>query len=150
MALMYFHLARMDSRQDEQGSLLLLADQDREQWNQQYIAMGLGLPTASGQGEQISRYHVEASIAAEHCMSSSFDTTRWSKIADAYALLEQLSPSPMYRLNRALAVAESEGPEAALTLLDEMEVPAVARPPPIIGMLPKPILLYRDNQVFTG
>ena len=145
VALMYFHLARMDSRQDQDGELLLLADQDRSQWNKPQIAMGLQFLQLAGQGEHLTRYHLEASIAAEHCLATSLESTRWRNIAKAYALLEHVSPSPMYRLNRALAIAECEGPHAGLKLIEEMDVPGwLARS--YHWHAAKADLLYRNKQ----
>ena len=77
----------------------------------------------SAQGEQFTRYHGEAAIAAEHCMAPSFDQTRWDSVAENYQLLEQVSPSPLYTLNRAIAVAEWQGPEAGLEILEDMTPP---------------------------
>ena len=77
MALMYFHTARFDSRVDEAGALVLLQDQDRSCWDRQMIDLGLGYLTAAARGEELTSYHLEASIAAQHCMAASFqETTR--------------------------------------------------------------------------
>ena len=115
MALMHLHIARLDSRQDADGGLLLLAEQDRSRWDQGAIALGLQWLERSAVGEVFSRYHAEAAIAAEHCLAPSMAETRWDRVAAAYALLEQ---SPIHRLNRAVAVAEHAGPAAGLAVLD--------------------------------
>jgi hypothetical protein len=68
-------------------------------------------------------YHAEAGIAAEHCFAPSFRATRWKEIVDLYAMLEQVAPSPLHTMNRAIAVAEWRGAAAALALLDGMVPP---------------------------
>jgi RNA polymerase sigma-70 factor (ECF subfamily) len=70
-----------------------------------------------------SRYHAAAGIAAEHCFAASFAETRWREIADLYAMLERIDPSPLYTLNRAVAVAEWRGPDAGLALLETLQPP---------------------------
>lgn len=123
VALMHLHAARMSARQDRHGGLLLLQEQDREQWDARAIETGLGWLARSAEGDVLSRYHAEAAIAAEHCLAPSFDQTRWDRIASAYAQLEQVAPSPLHRLNRAVAVAEHQGPAAGLALLSGFEPP---------------------------
>jgi RNA polymerase sigma-70 factor (ECF subfamily) len=71
-----------------------------------------------------TRFHAEAAIAAEHCLAPSFQATRWNAIADLYAMLEHVAPSPLHTLNRALAVAESQGPAAGLAVLDGIVPPS--------------------------
>jgi RNA polymerase sigma-70 factor (ECF subfamily) len=75
-------------------------------------------------GEVFSRFHAEAGIAAEHSFALSFGQTRWKEIADLYAMLERIAPSPLHTMNRAVAVAEWQGPEAGLALLEGLEPPA--------------------------
>ncbi len=123
LALMYFHLSRMNARQDNSGVLLLLEEQDRSQWNKQYIAIGMGYLEQSAYGQTLSRYHVEANIAAEHCLAPSFKQTRWDKIVTSYELLERISPSFLHRLNLAIAMAEWQNPNAGLDMLHSMEIP---------------------------
>lgn len=118
LALMHLHLARLDARQDADGGLLLLAEQDRGRWDAQSIAVGLRWLEKSASGAVFSRYHAEAAIAAEHCLAPTLEETRWDRVAAAYALLERASPSPIHRLNRAVAVAEHAGPEAGLAVLE--------------------------------
>jgi RNA polymerase sigma factor (sigma-70 family) len=123
LALMYLHLSRMNARQDDAGALLLLEQQDRSQWNKRYIAIGLGYLERSAQGQNLSMYHIEASIAAEHCLAPSFKQTRWDKIAASYKLLERVAPSMLHQLNRAIAMAEWQGPNAGLAVLQSMDIP---------------------------
>jgi len=123
LALMHLHSARLDARQDALGDLLLLEEQDRSLWDRQAIQSGLQWLAKSAHGDHFSRYHAEAGIAAEHCLAASFDETRWEKVADCYALLERLAPSPLHMLNRAIAVAEWQGPRAGLDVLNGAEPP---------------------------
>ncbi len=123
LALMHLHAARMTARQDSSGGLLLLEEQDRSLWDQQGIRTGLEWLAKSAQGEVFSRYHAEAGIAAEHCIAHSFQETRWDKVAECYALLERIAASAIHRLNRAVAVAEWQGPTAGLAVLEGFEAP---------------------------
>lgn len=117
IAMMHLHLARLEARQDSSRGLLLLEEQDRTQWDTARVQLGLAWLARSAEGDCFSRYHAEAGIAAEHCLAPSFRQTNWRRIADCYDLLEALSPSPLHRLNRAVALAECEGPDAALAML---------------------------------
>lgn len=123
-ALMYLQLARMPGRRDAAGGLLLLEEQDRRLWNQSYIQTGMAWLVQSASGEQFSRYHAEAGIAAEHCLASSYENTRWDKVVECYELLERASPSALHRLNRAVAMAEWQGAGAGLKVLDGFEPPS--------------------------
>jgi predicted RNA polymerase sigma factor len=75
-------------------------------------------------GEVFSRFHAEAGVAAEHCLAPAFAETRWKEIADLYSILEQVAPSPLHTLNRAVAVAEWQGAEAGLRVLHELVPPS--------------------------
>jgi RNA polymerase sigma factor (sigma-70 family) len=123
LALMHFHGARLAGRVDGAGGLLLLEEQDRALWDRDQIRAGVEWLARSASGDRFSRYHAEAGIAAEHCFAPSFHETRWHEIAALYALLDRISPSPLHTLNRAVAVAEWQGVDAALTLLDGIDPP---------------------------
>ena len=123
LALMYFHLARILTRQDDCGALLLLEQQNRSKWNNQQTAIAMDLLSQSANGDTISRYHIEAGIAAEHCLAPSFNQTRWNKIVASYQLLERIAPSPLHQLNRAVATAEWKGPQAGLAVLKSADIP---------------------------
>lgn len=124
LALMHLHMARMTARQDSSGGLLLLEQQDRSLWDKQKIQIGLAWLEKSSCGENFSRYHAEAGIAAEHCLATSFHQTRWDRIAENYLFLEQATPSAIHRLNRAVAVAEWQGTDAGLVVLQSFEPPS--------------------------
>lgn len=123
LALMHLHRARMTARQDGSGGLLLLEEQDRSLWDRQRIQVGLEWLAKSAQGDGFSRYHAEAGIAAEHCLAPSFQETRWERVVECYSLLEGIAPSPIHNLNRAVAMAEWQGPAAGLAVLKDLIPP---------------------------
>jgi RNA polymerase sigma factor (sigma-70 family) len=124
LALMHLHSARLTARQDESGGLLLLEEQDRSQWNKDEIGVGLSWLARAAEGEAFSRYHAEAGIAAEHCLAPSLAETRWDRIVACYALLDRLAPSAIHTLNRAVAIAELQGPARGLAEIEGLEPPA--------------------------
>ncbi len=128
-ALMVLQHSRRSSRVGDDGRPILLADQDRQQWHHDEIAEGLRLlaeairqQSEDPAAERLAaRYRLEALIAAAHATSPGPDATDWTAIAALYAELEELTASPVVRLNRAVAVAEADGPTAALALLDGLD-----------------------------
>jgi RNA polymerase sigma-70 factor (ECF subfamily) len=120
MALMCFHAARLPGRAAEDGSLLLLEEQDRSRWDPKLIQRGFGLAERSAEGNELSEYHLEAGIAAEHCAASSLRETNWERILHLYEMLLELRPSPVVALNRAIALGELRGPEDGLRALEEL------------------------------
>ncbi len=118
LALMHLHTARLPGRMDGAGGLLLLEEQDRSLWDEGRIRIGLEWLARGAVGETFSRFHAEAGIAAEHCLAPSFGETRWKEIVDLYAMLERISPSPLHTLNKAVAMAEWQGAEAGLSVLE--------------------------------
>jgi RNA polymerase sigma factor (sigma-70 family) len=120
LALMCFHAARLPGRAAEDGSLLLLEEQDRSRWDRQLIERGFAFAERSAEGRELSEYHLEAGIAAEHCAASSVRETNWERIVRLYDLLLELRPSPVVALNRAIALGELRGPEHGLRALDEL------------------------------
>jgi RNA polymerase sigma factor (sigma-70 family) len=123
VALMHFHTARLGARLDGTGGLLLLEEQDRSLWDRERIQLGAKWLERAASGDVFSRFHAEAGIAAEHCFAPSFAETRWKEIADLYAMLESIAPSPLHTLNRAVAVAEWQGAKAGLALLEGLAPP---------------------------
>lgn len=122
LALMYLHRARLPARRAPEG-LVLLERQDRSLWDQDDISRGMRWLERSAVGRELTRYHLEAAVAAEHVLAPSFEETRWARIAALYAQLEALDGSPMHRLNRALALAEAVDPTAGLALLEAFTPP---------------------------
>lgn len=124
VALMCFHAARFDARVDGMGGLLLLEEQDPLRWDRELIQRGLLHLSRSAQGETLSRYHLEAGVAAEHCLAPSYDETNWGEIVRLYEVLERVAPSPLNVLNRAIALAEWKGPDAGLAALAAIQPPS--------------------------
>jgi RNA polymerase sigma-70 factor (ECF subfamily) len=123
LALMHLHAARLVARQDSLGGLLLLEEQDRSLWDRNRMQLGAEWLRRAASGDAFTRFHAEAAIAAEHCFAPSFDHTRWREIVDLYTMLERIDPSPLHTMNRAVAVAEFEGPEAGLAVLQALTPP---------------------------
>jgi RNA polymerase sigma-70 factor (ECF subfamily) len=119
MALMLFHAARLDARLDQRGSVLLMEEQDRSQWDHRLIRRAREFLDESAEGTVISPYHLEAGIACHHCMAPSYADTDWPAILRLYDALLTIHRSPVYLLNRAIVVAQIDGPEAGIRALDE-------------------------------
>ncbi len=124
LSLLHFQFARLPARIDSAGELVLLEEQDRSKWDRLHIQAGFRCLHCSGQGGDFSRYHGEATILAEHCLAPSYAETNWGEIVALYEALERLAPSPLYTLNRAIALAEAQGPGPALALLKELSLPS--------------------------
>lgn len=119
LALMLLHDARRDARLDEQGDVVLLEDQDRRCWNQAQIAEALPLVEEALRGGT-GAFALQAAIAALHCQATRAEDTDWAQIVQLYAVMERFHPSPIVSLNRAVAIAMTDSPQTALTLLDRL------------------------------
>jgi RNA polymerase sigma factor (sigma-70 family) len=119
MALMLFHAARLDARLDHRGSILLLEEQDRGKWDRNLIRRAQEFLDHSAAGTTVSPFHLEAGIAFYHCTAKSYADTNWPAILRLYDALLLLNRSPVYLLNRAIVVAEIEGPAAGIRALEE-------------------------------
>jgi predicted RNA polymerase sigma factor len=117
-ALFCFHVARSAARRGDDGSLLLLHEQDRSRWDRALLDEGFGLLARSARGDEVSRFHLEAGIAASHARATSHATTDWAEIVALYDMLREASPSPIVDVNRALSVAMLRGATAGLDELD--------------------------------
>jgi len=122
LALMCFQAARLSARTYEDGSICQLQQQDRGAWDAALIARGFQFLDRSAEGNRVTRYHVEAAIAACHCGAASFDQTDWSQIVSLYEKLASIYDSPVVRLNRAIAVGFARGPRAAILELEQIRV----------------------------
>lgn len=126
LALMELQHSRSRARTNERGDPILLPDQNRALWDQLLIRRGLdGLNRAQSMGGIAGPYALQAAIAACHARARSAENTDWSQIAALYGLLNQVTPSPVIELNRAVAISMSEGPAAALPLIDALDAEAV-------------------------
>src|SRR5262249_30927311 len=113
-ALVHLHAARLPGRLDAAGNLSSLFDQDRSRWDFTLVDEGLRLLNQSATGSEITEYHLEAAIAAIHAKAPRVEDTDWSRIVSVYDMLLTIRPSPVVALNRAIAVAQSEGAERGL------------------------------------
>jgi RNA polymerase sigma-70 factor (ECF subfamily) len=118
LALMLLHESRRDARTTPAGELVLLDDQDRSLWNSEQIAEGRDLVDRAFATGRIGPYAVQAAIAAVHAEASSAAATNWAQIVALYDVLFRVQPSPVVDLNRAVAVAMRDGPEAGLELIE--------------------------------
>jgi RNA polymerase sigma-70 factor (ECF subfamily) len=119
-ALLLLQHARAPARFDADGAVVLLEDQDRSLWNRRMIAEGLALIDKAVRHRQPGPYLVQAAIAAEHGRAERAEDTDWVRIDLLYGDLEQLTPSPVVSLNRAVAVSKVAGPEAALAMIEPL------------------------------
>ena len=122
LALMLLVEARRPARTDASGNLVLLADQDRAQWDLRLIAEGLALVRRCLRENRPGPYQIQAAINAVHSDAATAADTDWGQILALYDLLMIIAPTPVVALNRAVAVAEVEGPEAALVLVDGLDL----------------------------
>ncbi|HEX4863316.1 MAG TPA: RNA polymerase sigma factor [Acidimicrobiales bacterium] len=121
LALMLLHDARRPARADDDGALISLEEQDRSRWNSAMISEGCALLDAALKRRRPGPYQVQAAIAACHDQARTPSETDWKEIVLLYGRLAEMAPdSPVIELNRAVAVAMAEGPEAGLVLVDRL------------------------------
>jgi RNA polymerase sigma factor (sigma-70 family) len=120
-ALMCLNAARLPARTDSAGDLLALSDQDRSKWDRTLLAEGEQLLQRSARGPELTAYHVEAAIAWVHATAARAEDTNWLRIVALYDMLMAVRPSPVIALNRAIAIAQHQGPDAGLEAIDAIE-----------------------------
>ncbi|WP_406729249.1 RNA polymerase sigma factor [Streptomyces sp. GD-15H] len=161
LGLMLLIHARREARTGPNGGLVLLDEQDRGRWDHTMIEEGRGLAVSALTGKPPGPYGVQAAIAALHDEATDLATTDWPQIAALYDVLLQLTLSPVVALNRAVAVAMRDGPQAGLALLDELaDEPALRRYHPYpaaradllyrLGRLPEAATAYREALDLAG
>jgi len=143
-ALFCFHLARSAARHADDGSLLLLHEQDRTRWDPELLAEGFGHLGQSARGDEVSRFHLEAGIAACHARAPSFASTDWAEIVALYDMLQKASPSPVVDVNRALAVAMLRGATSGIDELDAIPERE------LIGRYPYALATYAELHASLG
>jgi RNA polymerase sigma factor (sigma-70 family) len=121
LALLLFHSARIPGRFNKDGEILLLRDQERSAWDKQLISSAMQHLAESARGSELSQYHLEAGIAACHCVAESFESTDWLQILSYYDILLSQNDSPVIRMNRAVAVGQLYGPAAGLESVAGLE-----------------------------
>lgn len=119
LALQLFHSARLESRVGKDGEVILLEDQDRKQWDQRLISAAHGY-LAQSRTQQPTTFHIEAAIAMQHCVAPSFDQTDWRAIVNFYDRLIQIRTSPVYLLNRAIALGQAGDRAQAMNELSKL------------------------------
>jgi RNA polymerase sigma-70 factor (ECF subfamily) len=117
LALMLLQHARAAARFDADGAIVLLEDQNRALWKRDKINEGLALLDKAIRHQKRGVYQVQAAIAALHARAARPEDTDWAQIELLYRALEEMQPSPVITLNRAVAVSKAQGPEAALALI---------------------------------
>jgi RNA polymerase sigma-70 factor (ECF subfamily) len=117
LGLMLLHEARQGARRSPEGDVILLADQDRRLWDQARVAEGTGLVERAFAARQVGPYALQGAIAAVHMAAPSAEETDWHEILGLYTVLLRVAPSPVVRLNRAIAVSMVQGPAAALEII---------------------------------
>ena len=120
LALMLLQESRRAARTSATGELILLEDQDRSLWNREKIAEGVALVERALLSRRFGAYTLQAAIAAVHSEASDAASTDWAQIVALYGALARAAPSPVVELNRAVAVAMRDGPEAGLVLIDAL------------------------------
>lgn len=120
LALMLLHESRRVARSSASGELVLLENQDRSLWDRELIEEGTALAEQALASRRIGPYCLQAAIAAVHAEALEAASTDWAQIVGLYDVLLRLEPSPVIELNRAVAVAMRDGPEAGLALVDEL------------------------------
>jgi RNA polymerase sigma-70 factor (ECF subfamily) len=115
---MLLHESRRRARSSDTGELVLLEDQDRALWDRALIDEGVALLDRALATRRIGPYTLQAAIAAVHATAPAFDETDWAEIVGLYDVLLRADPSPVIELNRAVALAMRDGPEAGLALVD--------------------------------
>ncbi|MEU8136698.1 RNA polymerase sigma factor [Streptodolium elevatio] len=121
LALMLITHARRDTRTTAGGDLVPLDEQDRTRWDRELLDEGAALVRTSLAGPALGPYQLQAAIAATHADAAKAEETNWRQVHALYLILERIAPNPMVTLNRAIALAETEGPEAALALLATLD-----------------------------
>lgn len=120
LALMLLQHARAEARFDDDGNAVLLPHQDRNRWNPKLIAEGLALVDKAFRHRRPGPYQIQAAIAALHARATCAEDTDWAQIALLYGALEQMQPSPVVTLNRAVAISKADGPAAALAMIEPL------------------------------
>lgn len=117
LALFLLQRSRFSARLDHAGEILLLQEQDRATWDRNMICRGMAQLEAARGAPEISEYHLQAGIAACHCLAGSYEATDWAKILFFYDVLLELNASPIIALNRAVALSKVRGAEAGLAAI---------------------------------
>ena len=120
LALMLLHESRKDARVSTEGEIILLQDQDRSRWNREMVREGRALVEQALRSRRFGVYTIQAAISAVHSEAPGFAQTDWDQIITLYTLLQRIDSSPVIELNRAVAIAMRDGPDAGLEIIDRI------------------------------
>ena len=120
LALMCFQASRFESRLDKNNTIILLQQQDRSLWNHELIDRGYYYLNKSSSGENITVYHIESAIAAEHCLAKNFASTNFQRLLHLYDMLWQMKPTPVVQMNKAIVLSYSGKPKEAIELMNSI------------------------------
>src|SRR6266542_1926650 len=143
-ALLCFHASRVPARVADDGSLLLMPEEDRARWDSALLSEAFTCLNDAGNGSELTRFHIEAAIAACHALGTTYATTDWARIADLYDMLRQCAPSVVVDVNRALAKAMEAGARVGLDELDAIPEREV------LGRYPYALAAYADLHASLG
>jgi RNA polymerase sigma factor (sigma-70 family) len=136
LALMYLNASRFNARQNENGEILTMAEQDRRQWDRSLMQKGFACLEKAASHNNISVYHILAAISAYHCAAADFESTDWKSILLLYDKLGEIDNSPIVALNRAIALSKVEGLDVAIGELQKLQnVPPVKNYQPYYSTL---------------
>jgi RNA polymerase sigma factor (sigma-70 family) len=121
LALMLLTHARRQARTTADGDLVPLDEQDRRKWDRALIDEGMELARSALASPALGPYQLQAAIAATHADAATAGETNWRQVHTLYLILERIAPNPMVTLNRAIALTETEGPQAGLALLSTLD-----------------------------
>jgi RNA polymerase sigma factor (sigma-70 family) len=125
LALLTLQASRFDARLDDGGDVILLEEQDRSKWSRELIDIGLKYLEQAMTGDELSEYHLEAAIVAEHAGIRNFSDTNWVRILSLYEMLASINSSPMVLLNKAIVIGKIKGPQNAIDAM--MHIPEVEK-----------------------
>jgi RNA polymerase sigma-70 factor (ECF subfamily) len=118
LALMLLHESRREARVSSDGEIIVLEEQDRSRWNHKLVSEGTALVEQTLRSREFGAYTLQAAISAIHAAAATAAQTDWNQIVVLYSVLLRIDSSPVVELNRAVAVAMRDGPEAGLVLID--------------------------------
>ncbi|QEC66956.1 sigma-70 family RNA polymerase sigma factor [Panacibacter ginsenosidivorans] len=121
LALMCFQASRFESRLDKNNTIILLQQQDRSSWNRELIDRGYYYLNKSSSGENITVYHIESAIAAEHCLAKNFASTNFTRLLHLYNMLYQMKPTPIVQMNKAIVLSYTGKTKEAIELMRSIE-----------------------------
>ena len=117
LSLMCFQASRFESRLDKNNTIILLQQQDRNLWNHELIDRGYYYLNRSSSGENITVYHIESAIAAEHCLAKDFQLTNFSRLLELYNMLWQIKPTPVVQMNKSIVLSYTGKTKEAIDLM---------------------------------